>query len=127
MAITEEAGPSNGLVGPSPAAADRDIAATDEFLMRLITLCASLSGAMIYLLTDVSLGILFRLAMIGLLLALVCALKGRLMAAVEGGQPEALATQSRDLLRRKKRCAELTAAALVLGLCLAAGGVWLRY
>lgn len=120
MATTEEAGPSKSMADPS-SATERDIASTDEFLMRLVTLCASLSGAAIFLLTDISLGLLFRLAFGSLILGVLCALKGRLMSATDSG-----ATPAADLLRWKKRCAELSAAALVAGLCLAAGGVLLR-
>jgi hypothetical protein len=90
---------------------------TDDLLGRLITLNGTLAGGAIFLLTDWSLGVNFRAAMVVLILALLLALRGRMM---EPGH-DFEATR-----RKKSRWLEASSAALILGLFLAGAGVLMR-
>jgi hypothetical protein len=107
---------------------ERDLIDADALLSRLITLNAALAGAAIFLLTDSSLGIMFRGALVLLIAATICALKGRLLRAtpVANSDADAEAKQIQSMLRTKQRCIDLCAFGLVVALMLAAGGVLTR-
>jgi hypothetical protein len=127
-----------GKVTDAKDSFDRDLAGellkqhstfVNDALGRLVTLSASLAGGGVFLLTDYTLGPLFRAAVVLMLVALVCALKGMqssVAATLSELSPQQVRQEAQRLLAAKTRWLQRSALALLFGLILAVTGMLLR-
>ena len=108
-------------------AARRELGRIGDWLARMVTLSASLTGGGVFLLTDYTLALPFRVAVVLLLGGTICAVQG-LTTGIDGGGPphEPTAERARRLLHKKTWWLRRSLTALLAGLGLAVAGMLLR-
>jgi hypothetical protein len=102
---------------PAPDLIRRELLRADDLLARLVTLNAILTGGAVCLLVEETLGRPIRAAAIVLCIALACGIKGALVR---------VNAETEVVLQQKRRWLEGSAAALLIGLILAVGGILMR-